>query len=247
MPPRRRVLALRGPRPALVAVAASSLLSPVVPVALERPSPSAEELWRTYPLRERVAEPARPAPGATGAPRVSAAGSDSSGGGSLVPPAIAGLVLAIGAGALAWTFRPLGAGRGTMLRSNPAEPAGAKPPGEPAAAKPVAPDADASTVSAPEPVAPAAVPPKPAPPPDAAKRRPAAKRVARSPRANMSLLAGDRRPHGTAAPARAAASHRCGAAGPAPRLERGDRVGSEQGHDRVSPSSPGRRARPTAG
>jgi hypothetical protein len=127
----------------------------VGPVAAQEktPTPSAQELWDAYPLE------ATPTPSVDAAETPAAAARErrakapaepAEDGGALVPPLIAGLVLALGAVALIWTFRPnrgrradtsrpVAAGAPALAVVNGAAPAPAKRtapgPAKPAARK----------------------------------------------------------------------------------------------------------------
>jgi hypothetical protein len=98
---------------ALVALLACLVLGPADPVAGQQrtPTPSAKELWEAYPLHPSP-EPALTVPTPTPADgrRVSAPAAASDDGEGAVSPLLAGLVLALGAMALLWTFRPGHAG-----------------------------------------------------------------------------------------------------------------------------------------
>jgi hypothetical protein len=128
-PPRRRT-------GLVVALVACILLGPLDTAAGQRqtPTPSADELWNDYPLH------ASPEPGArqpqraraNGGQRVSApAARSDTGDGSALAPLVAGLVVALGAFAMLWTFRP---DRGAGPRPG-APPADRPRPREPRAEK----------------------------------------------------------------------------------------------------------------
>ena len=107
--PRAAFAALLG---VLLALAGCSLLWAVDPALAQKatPTPSAaQELWDAYPLN------ATPTPATITAAaqspaaeerKVSAPAAPADDDGSAVPPVLAGLVLALGAAALLWTFRP---------------------------------------------------------------------------------------------------------------------------------------------
>ena len=113
----RALARLRCALPALLACALAWGPDPAVGQE-KTPTPSAEELWNAYPLQPTPEPTATTAQSPAAQEReVIATAPSTDDGGSLVPPLIAGLVLALGALALLATFRP-----GRARRSRVAKP-----------------------------------------------------------------------------------------------------------------------------
>jgi hypothetical protein len=113
-------------KPALLALVACLVLASASPAVAQQPTPtpSAEELWKEYPLSASP-EPA-PTARAQSPPdgrRVSAPAAASGGGDGSVFELAAGLVFALGAMAALWTFRP-----SSRRRRNARKQGGSAPP-----------------------------------------------------------------------------------------------------------------------
>ena len=109
----------------LLALIACCLLWVAHPVAAQEktPTPTAQELWDAYPLEASPTPAVTPAESPAAAERqVTAPAASTEEGGSSRLPLIAGVVLALGALALLFTFRPGRGGRPKPARPGPLPP-----------------------------------------------------------------------------------------------------------------------------